>query len=92
MRTVKRACSKEPFTFDWRDFFAELNIDESLHSITSSTWILSGGSLGPQSVIGTKTTAVIDGGVVGEMITLKNIIEINGGQYRDCATLNIEVI
>ena len=92
MRTHKRSCSREPFTFDWRDFFSEIGIDVVLNPITSSTWILSDGTLGPENVIGSKSTAIVDGGTPGDIIELKNIIEINGGEYRDCATLHIEVI
>ncbi len=92
MNTQKMACSREPFTVDWSNFYEKFNIDVAIKPITSSVWHLSDGVKGAEFVSSALVTVFIDGGTPGVVLTAKNTIEINGGEYRDCRTIYIEVV
>ncbi len=91
MYEKKSACSEEPFTIDWSSFYTNLGIDVATNPITSSVWTVASGTAVSDTITLDKTTITLSGGVSGEFITAKNNIEINGGQYKDCATLYIRV-
>ena len=91
MNTVKADCAREPFTLDWADFYATYNIDVATTPITSSVWTISDGVKGREFIDGMTTTLTIDGGTQGVILAAENTIEINGGEYRDCRTIYIEV-
>ncbi len=89
--TKKAECSTEPFTLDWTDFYARHNIDSSLKLITSSTWTVTDGTKGAEYIATPQTTLTIIGGTPGVTLVAENTIEINGGEFRDCRKLYIEV-
>lgn len=91
MNTDKNACSREPFTLDWTDFFTKLGINPAVNPITDSTWVVNGITLGPDFLSGVLATVILEAGVAGAPATAKNTIEIASLNYRDCRTLFIEI-
>ena len=92
MKSTKQACSKEPFTLDWTDFFLLVGLDPLSDPITSSVWTLVGGVVSQvEQVNGPKTTILLSGGVVGTDVTLTNTIELANGTYKDCRTIYITI-
>ena len=87
----KPACSLEPFTLDWTDFYNTHNLDPNTDLITSSVWTVTGGTQGSDSIQTPKTTVFLSDGVIGGTLAAKNTIEINGGVYRTCATLYLSI-
>lgn len=96
MKTTKTDCAKEPFTFDWTDFYDTFpDIDPINDPITNSAWTLTGSgtaTTGSQNVASPLTSIFVIGGVVGETLVLENTIEIGGGTYKDCRKLFISVV
>lgn len=91
MKTQKQSCSKELFGLDWSDFFTKNGLDPLVDAITSSTWTLTSGTKGSEFVATPETSLFIEGGSPGTTINAENTVEVNGGAYRDCRTLFIEV-
>lgn len=91
MKTEKESCSKEVFGLDWTAFFEANGLTVGTDTITSSTWTLTDGTLGLEFIDGAETTVFVEGGTPGVTAVLENIIEINGGTYRDCRKIYIEV-
>ncbi len=93
MKTSKSDCAREPFTFDWIEFFDTHGLTPTANPITSSVWTISGGSatLGAESIADALTSVFVLGGTTGDKLAVENVIEIGGGTYRDCRTLFISV-
>ena len=91
LKTTKPDCSVEPFTLDYTPFYEVHGLDVGTDLITSSVWVVTGGSKGAEGFTTPKTSVFLSGGTVGTPLVAKNTIEINGGTYKTCATLYIEV-
>jgi len=91
MYEKKSACAQEPFSIDWSDLYSRLGIDVATNPITSSVWTVESGTGGLESITSGVTTIILSGGAPGEVIKATNNIEINNGQYSDCATIYIRV-
>ena len=91
MKTDKNACSTEPFTLDWTDFFTELGVDPIANPITTSVWTLTGVTGGAEVLDGVKTSIILSGGVVGVDATAKNTVTIGSLGYGECHTLYIAI-
>ena len=92
MNTSKKACSKEPFTLDWSDFFELVGLDPQIDTISSSVWAVTGGAVSDlEGVNGPKTTILLSGGTKGTPATITNTIELSGGTYKDCRTIHLTI-
>ena len=91
IKTSKPSCSIEPFTLDYAPFYDTHGLDINTDLITSSVWVVTGGTGGFESFVTPKTTIVLSDGAVGVQMVAKNVIEINGGAFKTCATLFIDV-
>lgn len=93
MKTTASECSIEPYTFDHSALYARLGLDTVTDLITSSTWVVTGNAtLGANGIDTPQTSTFLTvTGVVGDLIVLKNTIEIDGAIYRDCKKLYITV-
>ena len=91
IKTKMSECGREPFTIDWSEFFTRHGLTVGTDTITASAWVVTGGTKLSDSIIGADTPVFIEAVSAGQTVFAKNTIEINGGAYRDCRTLAIEV-
>lgn len=90
-KTKKGQCGISAFGFEWDELFDRLGLTPGVDTITQSTWTTTGGTQHSTTLSGLSTTVVVSGGVPGVPIICENVIEINGGAYRDCRKIRIEV-
>lgn len=91
-RTKMSEHAREPFVIDWTEFYVRHELDPLVDTITSSVWVVTNATAEDEFLATPKTALFVEPTVgVGQFITAENRIEINGGAYKDCRTLRIEV-
>ncbi|MCH9837687.1 hypothetical protein K0U83_18640 [bacterium] len=90
-KTSQSECGREPFGFDWTGFYTRHGLDTETNLITSSTWTVTGGTKGTEFIDTPRTSVFLEGGTVGVDMVAENEIEIDGGTYKDCRKIIIEV-
>ena len=85
-------CAKEPFFLDWAEFYTRHGLDTAVDLITSCVWTVTGATKGTEFIDTPAVGVFLEPTVsAGEYVIAEAVIQINGGAYRDCRTLSIEV-